>query len=279
VSGRVAAGTLGETLMSHRVLTAVCAAALFALPAGCSAQVVEEDHKENLHVPNARSGEEKVPDVARAVRIILDKTNEFRRAEGRKEVAVKEKLHEAARYFAGFMAETGKYGHTADGNHPADRAKKYGYDYCIVLENIAYQYNSAGFSTEELGGKFFEGWKNSPGHRRNMLDADVTETAVAVARSEKTGYYYAVQMFGRPKSLAISFSVANNVGEEVRYKVGDQEFTLPPRYIRTHEVCRPPELTFTPPGEKSEPQAVKPAGGAHYAITRSDSGLRLKKED
>jgi uncharacterized protein YkwD len=264
--------------MSHRVLTAVCAAAWLMLPSGCSAQVVEEDHKENLHFPNVRSGDEKNPDVAKAVRIILDRTNEFRRAEARKEVAVNEKLTEAARYFAGFMAETGKYGHTADGNHPADRAKKYGYDYCIILENIAYQYNSAGFSTEELGAKFIEGWKHSPGHRRNMLDADVTETAVAVARSEKTGYYYAVQMFGRPKSLAISFSVANNVGEEVRYKVGDQEFTLPPRYVRTHEVCRPSDLTYTPPSDKAEPQSAKPSGGEHYVITHGDAGFQLRKE-
>ncbi len=35
--------------------------------------------------------------------------------------------------------------------------------------------------------------------RKNMLAPEVTETGVAVARSGKTGRYYAVQMFGRPR--------------------------------------------------------------------------------
>ena len=30
-----------------------------------------------------------------------------------------------------------------------------------------------------------------------MLEKDVVHTAVAVARSDRNGYYYAVQMFGR----------------------------------------------------------------------------------
>lgn len=49
----------------------------------------------------------------------------------------------------------------------------------------------------ELASRYFEGWKKSPGHRRNMLEASVTDTAVAVARSARTGRYYAVQLFGR----------------------------------------------------------------------------------
>lgn len=38
--------------------------------------------------------------------------------------------------------------------------------YCIVSENIAHQYNSLGFTTEELAEQFVQGWKNSPGHRK-----------------------------------------------------------------------------------------------------------------
>src|SRR5205085_9863408 len=125
---------------------------------------------------------------------------------------------------------------------PADRAKEHGYDYCIVLENIAYQYDSTGFTTEKLGGGFFTGWKESPGHRRNMLDPDVTETGVAIARSADTGYYYAVQLFGRPKSLRIEFRIANSTGAVVRYKVGDREYDLPPGVVMTHEVCRPTDV-------------------------------------
>ena len=87
-----------------------------------------------------------------------------------------------AQAFADYMARTDRYGHTADGNQPSDRAKARGYDYCIVLENIAYAFNSEGFTGEKLAGQFVTGWQNSPGHRRNMLDPDVTETGVAVLK-------------------------------------------------------------------------------------------------
>jgi uncharacterized protein YkwD len=118
-------------------------------------------------------------------------------------------LNKAAEYFAQYMATHDKYGHTADDNRPADRAKKFGYRYCIVLENIAYQFSSIGYTTQELGEKFFAGWKTSPGHRKNMLDPAVAQTGVAVAQSQDSGYYYAVQMFGRPKSKSIEFSLFN----------------------------------------------------------------------
>src|SRR5262249_46807432 len=140
------------------------------------------------------------PDLSRAVEIIVRRTNEFRQKEGRGKVEVDPKLTEAALYFAGFMAKTNKYGHDADGRAPADRAKEHGYEICIIAENIAYEFKSAGFKTEELGQQFFDGWKHSPPHRKNMVDPDVTEIGVAIAQSPETGYYYAVQLFGRPKS-------------------------------------------------------------------------------
>ena len=80
----------------------------------------------------------------------------------------------------------------------AERARRHGYAWCFIAENIAYQYDSRGFATESLAHGIVEGWKKSAGHRRNLLAREATHTGVAVARSEKTGYYYAVQLFGRP---------------------------------------------------------------------------------
>jgi len=140
-------------------------------------------------------------DLSGAEKLIVDATNAFRREEGLGAVKSDSALAHAARDFAEFMAHTGRYGHTADGRNPGDRATGNGYGYCLVAENIAYQYNSAGFRTAELARGFVDGWKRSPGHRKNMLDPAATDTAVAVARSATSGYYYAVQMFGRPKSL------------------------------------------------------------------------------
>jgi uncharacterized protein YkwD len=221
------------------------------VPRAALAQVVEEEQGESVRNPAYRSAEGKTPDFPGVVKLIVDKTNAFRKEEGRAAVEVNEHLTKAARYFADYMAKEGKFGHTADGSRPADRAKKFGYDYCIVLENIAYEFNSAGFTTEDLGGRFVEGWKRSPGHRRNMLDPDVTDTGVAVARSETTGYYYAVQMFGRPKSKAIQFDFANESDATVEYRVGSRAFSLAPGYTRTHQLCRPADLTVQLPAAES----------------------------
>jgi uncharacterized protein YkwD len=204
------------------------------------------------------------PDLSRVEGGIVEATNDFRAEQGRRRVEVNRRLKDAAEGFAHYMAKTGRYGHEADGRTPADRVKVAGYDYCVVAENIAYFYSSAGFTTAELSDKFFAGWKNSPHHRENMLDPDVTETAVAVARSADTGYYYAVQLFGRPKSNEIAFQVANESGAEIRYTLEDRDFALPPRATRTHYACRPPELNIKRDGAGDD--VYEPGNGTQYVV-------------
>lgn len=97
------------------------------------------------------------PDLAMATTLIISRTNAFRQEEGHQPVTTNPLLMATAQDFADYMARTDRYGHTADGNQPAERAKQHGYDYCIVAENIAYQYNAGGFTTAELGGGFFTG--------------------------------------------------------------------------------------------------------------------------
>jgi hypothetical protein len=176
------------------------------------------------------------------------------------------------------MARTDEYGHQADGNRPAERAKRRGYEYCIVSENIAAVYNSTGFTTKELARQLFQGWRHSPGHRKNMLNPDVVETGVAVARSEQTDYYYAVQMFGRPKSEMVAFQITNTSGAVLRYEVAGRTFVLPPRYSRTHGQCRPADLTVHwPNGQEST--TVRPPNGGRYTAVREGSGrFKLGKE-
>jgi len=248
------------------------------MPRAALAQAVETHNRETIKAAKAAPAKGDAPDLAKAVQQIVDQTNEFRKQEKQPSVQINKELTKAAEYFAGFMAKTGKYGHEADDKKPADRAKEHGYDYCIVLENIAYLYNSEGFTVESLAGGFVKGWKESPGHRKNMLDPDVTDTGVAIARSEETGYYYAVQMFGRPKSKAFEFQIANQSDAEIEYKVGDEDFKLAPRYTRTHQRCRPPEVSFTGPKELAETKPLKLAGGEKLAVTGKAGGYEVRKE-
>ncbi len=225
------------------------------------------------------------PDLSQAVRQVIDQTNQFRQAEGRAAVTANATLAQTAQDFAGFMARTDIYGHEANGQKPAERAKAHGYQYCLIAENIAYVFRTSGFTTEELAKQFVEGWKNSPPHRKNMLEPDVTETGVAIARSPDTGIYYAVQMFGRPESLRFQFVIVNSAGVTIPYTVAGQKYELRPRYTMTHQVCRPEDVTFQWPGASEGgksgggTQTIRPGRGERYVVTGANAGgFTVKKE-
>lgn len=142
-----------------------------------------------------------VPDTGQAEKRVIEDTNAFRGEQGQHRLKADETLAATAQRFADYMARTGHYAHDADGRTPGQRLRAAGYDYCMVAENIAYAYDSRGFRTPQLVDKLVDGWKASPGHRRNMLDPEATVTGVAIALSPKNGYYYAVQMFARPMRM------------------------------------------------------------------------------
>ena len=64
-----------------------------------------------------------------------------------------------------------------DGSNSQDRARKMGYRDCLIAENLAWGYPDP--ST------IVTGWMNSPGHRRNMLLANVREFGVGVVESAR----------------------------------------------------------------------------------------------
>jgi uncharacterized protein YkwD len=218
----------------------------------------------------ARAQESAAPNLEKAVASIVDQTNKLRKETGLAPVTSNDKLAAAAEYFAKFMADSGKYGHEADGQLPSDRATKHGYQYALINENIAWQSNSEGFTTEKLADGFEKGWENSPEHRKNMLDPDVLDIGVAIAKASD-GKYYAVQMFGRPKSAAVTFSIQNRSSTTIRYTIDDQSYDLKPNYTRKHTVGRPPELKITLPGEK-DPHSISPTDNAEYVIHPAKGG-------
>jgi uncharacterized protein YkwD len=252
------------------------------VPTAAHGQFIEADDAEAVKSSVARKAQEEAADLSRPAQRVIERTNAFRREERQAEVQVNPQLTEAARYFAQYMAGSDRYGHTADGRRPAERAGKHGYEHCIISENIAYQYTSEEFTTEQLAEGFFQGWKDSPGHRKNMLDPDVTETGVAIAQSKDSGYYYAVQMFGRPASERIEFRITNRSDATVEYQVGDRTFPLPPGYTRTHQQCRPPQVALRLANNdrpKEELRTLRPRAGDHYSVSRENSGeVVIRKE-
>jgi uncharacterized protein YkwD len=208
---------------------------------------------------------------------IVEGSNRLRRDAGVDEVKAHPRLQAAARGFAAFMARTDRYGHEADGQRPVQRTREAGYADCMVSENIAYQFSSAGFIGPGLAGDFVKGWRDSPGHRRNMLDPDATDTGVGVARAAGSGRYYAVQLFGRPRALMVRFAISNRTPQAVTYRIDSDVFPLAPNVTRTHERCRRSPLLMELPGQ-AEPTRLEPADGERWRVLRVGARWRVERE-
>ena len=218
------------------------------------------------------------PDIALASRELVRISNEFRRANSLPGVAPNAQLQAAAQAFVDFIAQSDRFGHDADGATPAARATRAGYAVCSISENLGYQYHSLGFTSEELASQLVEGWKDSPSHRRNMLDSAMTDTGVAIARSARSGRYYAVQMYGRPRSRALAFEIANRSALAIDYSLDDESFRVMPRQAASHETCRTSTLRINWPGAQAA-TTLAPQAGVRYAIVQSASGdFELKRD-
>lgn len=181
---------------------------------------------------------------SRVERIIFKRTNELREREGLQAVDRDETLDLAAQWFANFMARHRQYGHEADGREPASRIESAGYGYCRVGENIAWmQKGDETIPQPKLGRKFFEGWRDSPPHRENLLTDAFTQTGLGIARGEDEAYY-AVQLFGRPDDLRFRVEIVNRTGSRLDYSLGERDFTLPVLAWRIHQLCRDESLAI-----------------------------------
>jgi len=95
-----------------------------------------------------------------------------------------EQLEKAAGRHAKDMSGNNLSGHTgSNGSSPFDRISDAGYHWSACGENVAYGYASVK--------DVVAGWKTSPGHCRNMMDAGFRELGAA-----REGTYW-VQDFGR----------------------------------------------------------------------------------
>jgi uncharacterized protein YkwD len=221
-------------------------------------------------VATTHAATEPPPSVTEA--LIVEHSNSFRRAHGRAPVAVDEQLRNTSREFARFMARQDAYGHEADGRTVAQRVLGAGYHHCVVAENIAWQYSSNEIQPADLARLFVDGWQQSPSHRHNLLDGDVTDIGVAVARSAATGRYYAVQVFARPASQSRRFRVSNEGAAPLQYRFDGRAYRLAPRATATHEHCRAGTLTLQPAGQ-DRPTIVQPTDGGHYRVGPDGASL------
>lgn len=122
---------------------------------------------------------------------IFDLINAQRRQAGLAPLVYNAQLDQMAKIQSVQMAEVQKMAHVlpeAELPTLTDRARRVGYPYGRIAENVA-----LGYPTAE---SVVEGWMTSKGHRANILNRDVVETGIGIARSRAGGLYYC-QVFGR----------------------------------------------------------------------------------
>ena len=206
---------------------------------------------------------------------IADAANGFRADHGLEGLVQNRLLTEEARRFAVYLASTGRFSHTADGREPGERAKAGGYDYCELAENIAFEEDNAGIEGERLTRLFMNGWEASPGHRRNLLDPNVTETGVGVARAPGSGHrYLAVQVFGRPISARYRFSIENRADAPVGFTFDGEHREAPPRSTMVHDTCASGELAFDR-DNKADETRFRVTPGATYVVSPVRLGVHI----
>lgn len=203
-------------------------------------------------------------DTGAAAIAILAGINGLRQQAGVAPLSRDPALDQAAQRFATFMAESGRYGHDADGRRAGDRAKAAGYESCRLSENIGTIKRGQGLSTPELTRYFVEGWRDSRPHRAALLAGSAMDTGIAVAKAPDAKSYYAVQLFGRPRSEEIRYALVNRLDQPIAFRRGGKPDTLRPGMVVTLRSCRPNEIALE--GIAGSGALLEPEDGVRYEI-------------
>lgn len=120
-------------------------------------------------------------------------TNQERLRMGLPELRYNKELEKAAQRHAADMARNNYFSHDAlDGSDLKDRVAMTEYRYTNVGENLFWR------TPDNDPAYAVQGWMESPGHRKNMLDPQFSEIGLGYAVDQANGKHYYVQVFGRP---------------------------------------------------------------------------------
>jgi len=111
----------------------------------------------------------------------LDLINQYRSEKGLKPLRFNAKLTEAAKAHCRDLAKWDRISHFgSDGSNPWDRVKRTGYKARLAAENVG----TGQINFDEV----LKGWKQSPGHDKNLLIQDGQEMGIALVQDPKTEF-------------------------------------------------------------------------------------------
>ena len=107
--------------------------------------------------------------------------NGYRKQKGLKPLKLNAALTAAAKAHAKDLAKWDRISHFgSDGSNPWDRVKRAGYNARLAAENVG----TGQASFEEV----LKGWKDSPGHNKNLLLSDAEHMGIALVLEPKTEF-------------------------------------------------------------------------------------------
>ena len=107
--------------------------------------------------------------------------NAYRREKGLKPLKHNVELTNAAKAHSRDLAKWDRISHYgSDGSNPWDRVKRTGYNAKLAAENVG-----TGQATID---EVMKGWKESPGHNKNLLLADAEHMGIALVQDPKTEF-------------------------------------------------------------------------------------------
>jgi Cysteine-rich secretory protein family len=129
---------------------------------------------------------------------IWKQTNAFREANGVPRLILDPTIVRVAKDYADFLARKNVSGHKADGCDPHQRVAAGGIENCGVSENVCDYWSAPDIAPwETVAARAMELWKQSKGHRENLLRARATRVGIGAAGWKHDGknYYKIVQVF------------------------------------------------------------------------------------
>jgi len=110
-----------------------------------------------------------------------DIINQYRAEHGLKPLKLNTELTEAAKSHSRDLAKWDRISHYgSDGSNPWDRVKRTGFKARLAAENV-------GTGQVDFG-EVMKGWKDSPGHNKNLLLSDAEYMGIALVSEPKTEF-------------------------------------------------------------------------------------------
>jgi uncharacterized protein YkwD len=110
-----------------------------------------------------------------------DMINQYRTEHGLKPLKLSTELTAAAKMHSRDLAKWDRISHYgSDGSNPWDRVKRSGFKARLAAENVG---------TGQIDfGEVMKGWKESPGHNKNLLLSDADHMGIALVQDPKTEF-------------------------------------------------------------------------------------------